>query len=156
MEEGFNFEAYLENGISKLVGYCAAMVGQADAEDAAQEAYVRLWNNLGRIPNEPAANAFLYKTAYRLCVDILRARKRFREPEVTPSADDSLSDRMTAALMKLSPADRAIVWGRIVEEESYAEIAAKFGRNEAWAYKRMSLAKKRLAAELKKEEQNDG
>ena len=148
MEEGFDFDAYLARGIGQLVGYCAAVVGPADAEDAAQEAYVRLWRNLGRLPNEAAANAFLYKTAYRLCVDALRARKRFREPERPPDTSAPLSERMTAALRKLPPADRAVVYGRVVEEESYAEIAAKFGKSEAWARKRMSLSRKRLAAYL--------
>ncbi len=148
-EQRFDFDTYLEAGAGKLTGYCAAMVGPADAEDAAQEAYFRLWKNLYKLPNEAAANAYLYKTAYRICVDLLRARKRFREPE-RPEDNDrlSLSDGMTAALRTLSPADRAVVWGRIVEEESYAEIAAKFGKSEAWARKRMSLARKRLAAAL--------
>ena len=109
MEDGFDFEAYLEAGAGKLTGYCAAVVGPSDAEDAAQEAYLRLWHNLGRLPNEAAANAFLYKTAYRICVDLLRARKRFREPEKPPEQSGSLSDTMAAALLKLSPADRAVV-----------------------------------------------
>lgn len=152
MEEGFDFEAYLEAGAGRLTGYCAAIVGSADAEDAAQEAYLRLWRNLSRLPNEAAANAFLYKTAYRLSVDLLRARKRFREPQRPPETSDSLSDRMRAALAKLPPADRAVVYGRVVEEESYGEIAAKFGKTEAWARKRMSLARKRLAAALGKED----
>ena len=148
MEEGFDFDAYLARGIGRLVGYCAAVVGPADAEDAAQEAYVRLWRNLVRLPNEAAADAFLYRTAYRLCVDILRARKRFREPERPPDTSAHLSERMTAALKRLPPADRAVVYGRVVEEESYAALAARFGKSEAWARKRMSLARKRLAAYL--------
>ena len=73
MEDGFDFEAYLEAGAGKLTGYCAAVVGPADAGDAAQEAYLRLWRNLDRLPNTAAANAFLYKTAFRICVDLLRA-----------------------------------------------------------------------------------
>ena len=165
MEDGFDFEAYLEAGAGKLTGYCAAVVGPSDAEDAAQEAYLRLWHNLGRLPNEAAANAFLYKTAYRICVDLLRARKRFREPERSPAQSDSLSDDMIAALLKLSPADRAVVYSRVVEEEDYAEIAARFGKSEAWARKRFSLARKKLRAALgekftetpgKEEVRNDG
>ena len=42
MEDGFDFEAYLEAGAGKLTGYCAAVVGSADAEDAAQEALAAL------------------------------------------------------------------------------------------------------------------
>ena len=148
MEDGFDFEAYLEAGAGKLTGYCAAVVGPTDAEDAAQEAYLRLWRNLDRLPNTTAANAFLYKTAFRICEDLLRARKRFREPERPVQQGDSLSERMTEALIKLSPADRAVVWCRVVEEEDYGEIAAKLGKSEAWARKRYSLARKRLRAWL--------
>ena len=151
MEDGFDFEAYLEAGAGKLTGYCAAGVGSADAEDAAQEAYLRLWRNLDRLPNEAAANSFLYKTAYRICVDLLRAGKRFREPERPPARSDVLSDGMTAALLKLSPTDRAVVYGRVVEEEDYGEIAAKFGKSEAWARKRFSLARKKLRTILEAE-----
>ncbi len=156
MEDGFDFEAYLEAGVGKLTGYCAAVVGSADAEDAAQEAYLRLWRNLGRLPNEAAANSFLYKTAYRICVDLLRARKRFREPERPPAQNDALSDGMTAALLKLSPADRAVVYCRVVEEEDYGAIAARFGKNEAWARKRFSLARKKLRLTLEKEDKHNG
>ena len=159
MEDGFDFEAYLEAGAGKLTGYCAAVVGSADAEDAAQEAYLRLWRNLDRLPNVAAANSFLYKTAYRICVDLLRARKRFREPERPPAQSDAqsnaLSDSMTAALMKLSPSDRAVVYSRVVEEEDYGEIAARFGKNVAWARKRFSLARKKLRQLLEKEDKHD-
>lgn len=160
MEDEFDFEAFLEAGAGKLTGYCAAVVGSADAEDAAQEAYLRLWRNLDRLPNEAAANSFLYKTAYRICVDLLRARKRFREPERPPAQSEAqsyaLSDGMTAALMKLSPSDRAVVYSRVVEEEDYGAIAARFGKNEAWARKRFSLARKRLRLTLEKEDKHDG
>ena len=156
MEEGFDFEAYLETGAGKLTGYCAAIVGSADAEDAAQEACLRLWRNLDRLPNEAAANSFLYKTAYRICVDLLRARKKFREPDRPPAQSDALSDGMTAALLKLSPADRAVVYSRVVEEEDYGEIAARFGKSEVWARKRFSLARKKLRQELEKGDKHNG
>ena len=156
MEEGFDFEAYLEAGAGKLTGYCAAIVGSADAEDAAQEACLRLWRNLDRLPNEAAANSFLYKTAYRICVDLLRNRKRFREPDRPPAQCDALSDGMTAALLKLSPADRAVVYSRVVEEEDYGEIAARLGKSEVWARKRFSLARKKLRQELEKEDKYNG
>ena len=53
MEDRFDFEAYLEAGAGKLTGYCAAVVGPTEAEDAAQEAYLRLWRNLRSLPKRP-------------------------------------------------------------------------------------------------------
>ena len=145
MVEGFDFDAYLSAGIARLTRYCAAIVGRADAEDAAQEAYLSLWKKLDRIPNEEAAGAYLYRAAYHIAVDILRKRKRFPVPEVPPDAPDTVSPEMFEALGKLTPADRAIVYGRVVDECGYDELAARFGKNEAWARKRYSLARKKLA-----------
>ena len=144
MNDNFDFDVYLRATVGRLTAYCAAIVGSADAEDAAQEAYLRLYANLYRITDERAATAFLYRTAYRLSIDILRARKRFREIETQVPQNDCLSDRMQNALMKLKPLDRSVIYLRVVEESGYDEIAARFGKNEAWARKRYSLARKRL------------
>ena len=146
MHGDFDFDAYLRMGVGRLTAYCAAIVGSADAEDAAQEAFLRLYANLYRITDERAANAFLYRTAYRLSIDILRARRRFREIEMPAPQNDSLSDRMQNALMKLKPLDRSVIYLRVVEEFGYDEIAARVGKNEAWARKRYSIARKRLEA----------
>ena len=157
MRDDFDFDAYLAGNSAKLTHYCAAIVGNADAEDAAQEAFLRLWQNLHRLPNEAAAAVFLYRTAYRLSVDILRSRKR-RQSFVTEREvpmDGGLSGAMCRALMRLSPSDRAVVYSRAVEEEEYADIAARFGRNEAWARKRYSLARKKLENILRKEKENE-
>ena len=151
MHDGFDFEAYLKAGVSKLTHYCAAIVGMSDAEDAAQEAYIRLWRNLHRIPNEAAANVFLYRTAYRLSVDILRKRKRAFTPEPENPASQAMSDTMVRALMSLSPTDRAVLYSRVVDECDYSEIAARFSKNEAWARKRYSLAKKKMEKILGKD-----
>lgn len=153
MHDEFDFDSYLTAVTPKLTHYCAAVVGGADAEDAAQEALIRLWQNLHRIPNEAAAAVFLYRTAYRLSVDMLRSRKRRQtvseEREVPPTQE--LSEPMERALMRLPPVDRAVLYSRVMEECGYGEIAARFGKNEAWARKRYSLARKKLEEYLGKE-----
>ena len=142
MHGDFDFDVFLHTTVGRLTAYCAAIVGSADAEDAAQEAFLRLYANLYRIADERAATAFLYRTAYRLSIDILRSRRRFREIEAPAPQNDCLSDRMQNALLK--PLDRSVIYLRVVEEFGYDEIAARFGKNEAWARKRYSLARKRL------------
>ena len=136
MHDSFDFDAFLTAGVGKLTGYCAAVVGPADAEDAVQEAYFRLWKNLGKLPNEAAARAYLYRTAYRVCVDLLRERKRFPIPEIPAGEPDRLSEETAAALARLSPEDRAVVYGRVVDECGYGELAERFGTSGAWARKR--------------------
>lgn len=140
----FDFVAFLTSSASNLTKYCAAIIGSVDAEDAAQEAFVRLWKNLNRINDEISASAFLYKTAYRVCIDMIRLRKRFRQPKAPDKVNNTISETMEYALLKLSPIDRAILYSRVVDECGYDEIAARFNKNEPWARKRCSLAKKKL------------
>jgi len=144
LQDDFDFARFVQKTAKPLTAYCAAVTGSADAEDAAQEAYIRLHANLWRIANEQAAAAFLYRTAYRVSVDMLRTRRRYCEPERQKTQNASLSGRMERALMRLKPLDRSVVYLRAVEEYEYAEIAARFGKNEAWARKRWSLARMRL------------
>ncbi|MBQ8401997.1 MAG: RNA polymerase sigma factor [Clostridia bacterium] len=161
MQEPWDFDAFLTGTAPALTGYCAAIAGCADGEDAAQEALVRLWQNRAQIPNEKAAAVFVYRTAYRLCVDALRRRKRQQTAEARMQEEyqndrltDRLSDRMLLALRTLSPADRAIVYSRVLEEVPYGQIAERFGKTEAWARKRYSLARLKLEKILTKEEEH--
>ena len=103
----------------------------------------------------------MYRTAYRLCVDALRRRKRQQTAEARMQEEyqndrlaDRLSDRMLLALRTLSPADRAIVYSRVLEEVPYGQIAERFGKTEAWARKRYSLARLKLEKILTKEEEH--
>ena len=145
MQDGFDFDAFLAGGMGKLIGYCAAIVGPADAEDVAQEAFVSLWRSLPKLPNETAASAYLYRAAYHIALDLIRDRRRMQIPEAPVVESDALSEDMVNALTRLSPEDRAIVYGRVVDECGYDELASRFGKSETWARKRCSLARKRLA-----------
>ena len=136
MPEPWNFETFLTDTAPALTGYCAAIAGGADGEDAAQEAFVRLWQHREKIPNTAAAAVFVYRTAYRLCVDTLRRGGRQRAAEerkqqeerqrtdcrsgrLSEHLSDHLSRQMRHALQTLSPADRAIVYSRVLEEADY-------------------------------------
>ena len=164
MPEPWNFETFLTDTAPALTGYCTAIAGISHGEDAAQEAFVRLWQHREKIPNEAAAAVFVYRTAYRICVDALRqgnrqraAEKRKQQEEALQRADcrsHRLSDRMLHALQTLSPADRAIVYSRVLEEADYGQIASRLGKSEAWARKRYSLARAKLEKLLTKEEEH--
>lgn len=160
MTEQWDFDAFLTGIAPALTRYCCAVAGTADGEDAAQEALIRTWRCRDRIPGEKAAAVFAYRTAYRLCVDALRRQKRERAAwdakTALPETPDRLSERTVQALKQLSPADRAVVYSRIVEEAAYSRIAARFGKTEAWARKRYSLARRKLAGLLEEGGKNDG
>ncbi|MDR1415434.1 MAG: sigma-70 family RNA polymerase sigma factor [Odoribacteraceae bacterium] len=65
----FLFDAHARS----LWFYCQAILGdEALAEDAVQEAFVRLWERRGEVRDLPAARAFLYRVGRNLSLDALK------------------------------------------------------------------------------------
>ncbi len=61
-----------------------------EAEDVAQEALLRLWQNAGAWRgNGPGVAAWLTRVATNLCLDRLRQRKRFSGADVPERADNA-------------------------------------------------------------------
>ncbi len=108
-----------------------------DADDVAQETFVRLWERPPRVDDRPL-RPWLAAVALNLARDRLRARKLRSYigpwlPAPVPDArlaDDTLADRQTAtwaflrAAEALTPTQRAVFLAREVLELSSAETAA--------------------------------
>ena len=84
--------------------YATRMLGdQAEAEDVAQETFLRLWRDAGRYEargHKPST--WLYRVAHNLCVDRLRARKPQGDVE-----EQTASDRTSAPVVERGTAQRA-------------------------------------------------
>ncbi len=60
-----------------LTGYCYRMLGSAfDAEDAVQETFLRAWQRAPQLRDPRAEQAWVYRIATHVCLDMLRAAKR--------------------------------------------------------------------------------
>jgi RNA polymerase sigma-70 factor (ECF subfamily) len=70
---------------------CGRMLGDSgEAEDVAQETFIRLWHQRSAIAPDPrSVSAWIYRTATRLAIDRLRARRATVDeaPEETTSID---------------------------------------------------------------------
>ncbi len=61
----------------ELVRYCYRMLGSyAEAEDAAQQALVRAWQNAGQFAGRSSLRSWVYRIATNVCLDALAAGRR--------------------------------------------------------------------------------
>ena len=140
----------------KLLGYAAGiLLCEADAADAVQSAFVRLWQKRHTLRDGAVIETYLYRCVRNICIDMLR-RRRFVSVSPRESAPDTgFSEETRRALKALSPLQRAILYDRAVEEMSYAELAERYHIRESTARKRYERARRKAAELLKKEKDHD-
>ncbi|MBL8231323.1 MAG: sigma-70 family RNA polymerase sigma factor [Bryobacterales bacterium] len=111
-----------------------------DAQDAAQEAFLRLYRNLDQLRARKDFAPWLYRITTNVCLDMLRARRRNTpvEDNIAEAAAAEhgllLQERKQAvdrALGDLPPRQRAAVVLRDIEGLSTAEVAESLGTTEA-------------------------
>jgi RNA polymerase sigma-70 factor, ECF subfamily len=106
------------------------------AEDLAQEVFMRLYRNLALMQSDAHVASWLRKVTTHLAIDRLRRQPRYElvpllgDPGVPaePAGGDPLLQRRLRALVgQLPPAARAVVLLRYQEDLDPAEIAATLG-----------------------------
>lgn len=151
-----------------LVGRCGErpyrvawrMLGDAtEAQDVAQEALLRLWQNAARWRGDgPGVSAWLIRVATNLCLDRLRSRARLSDEAAPERADDApLADALIAgdqeraaviaALDTLPERQRAAMVLTYYEELPNAEAAQILEMN-IKAFESLLLRARRALKEL--------
>ncbi|MDR1415254.1 MAG: sigma-70 family RNA polymerase sigma factor [Odoribacteraceae bacterium] len=106
------------------------------AEDAVQEAFIRLWERRGTVRDETAARAFLYRLVQRGCLSAIR-RRRTRERYAAGAREEGesfLEGMLEAEVFRLvrevfeelPPACKE-VYRLSLEGLSHEEVAASLG-----------------------------
>ncbi|HOU13019.1 MAG TPA: sigma-70 family RNA polymerase sigma factor [Anaerolineae bacterium] len=137
------------------------MCGDAGlAEDAAQEAFIRAWQNLPRYkPRSPFRN-WLYRIATNVALDTLRRERDAEDIEDAPLAASSLgpeaavernerAEQVRQAVLALAPASRAVLILREYEDLSYKEIAETLDIPVGTVMSRLNYARTQLRETLK-------
>jgi RNA polymerase sigma-70 factor (ECF subfamily) len=127
------FEGFYSQTAPRLIAFLRHLVGsQEAAEDVAQETYTALWNRLGGYkPEVGQLRAYLYGAARRQAVDWWRKQS----PAGRASDGDAIEDIAVPsqiekrsivedAFQRLPAEQRALLWLREVEGQSYDELAA--------------------------------
>ena len=135
----------------------------AEAQDAAQEALIRLWEHRASVPVD-GARPWLMRTTHNLCIDRIRRGKIRSEigngddvvearPDAGPgpqrlAESGDLRRLIDRALEALSPDDRAVIVMREVQSLPYDEIAAALDMPLGTLKARLHRARERLRTRL--------
>lgn len=137
------------------------MCGDANlAEDAAQEAFIRAWQNLPRYqPRSPFRN-WLYRIATNVALDTLRRERDAANIEDVPLVATTIgpeaaveqserAERVRQAVLALAPASRAVLILREYEGLSYKEIAEALDIPTGTVMSRLNYARTQLREVLR-------
>jgi RNA polymerase sigma factor (sigma-70 family) len=130
------FEALVARHRRSLVRHCARILGDADAEEAVQEALVRAHAALRRGDAVRRAEPWLHTIAHNSALNVLRSRNARGEPsprecfEGAGAEDDSLERRLELRELvdvvgSLPVRQRHAIVMRELEGRSYTEIAER-------------------------------
>jgi RNA polymerase sigma-70 factor (ECF subfamily) len=142
------------------------MLGNAsEAEEAAQEAFVRAYVHLHRYDPQRPFSTWLFSIASHYCIDRLRRRRidwlplkeEIAEPvrlaSASPNPEDVVTGRGREAWIRtlmdtLSPTDRAAITLHYWYDYSYKEIADVLGLTVSAVKSRLYRARRALAGQM--------
>ena len=169
--DGNAFEALVTAYEKNVYNLALRMTGNAqDAEDMAQEAFLKAYNSLDSFRGESKFSVWLYRIVSNLCLDFLRRQKRrpasslsveddegeetqLDIPDVSQSPEELLERRLTReavrqGLSQLPAEQRQILLLREIQGLSYEEIGQALSLEPGTVKSRIFRARKRLCAFL--------
>jgi RNA polymerase sigma-70 factor (ECF subfamily) len=137
---------------------CYRMTGSlAEAEDLAQQTFIRAFEHLDGFRAEARFSSWLYRIAMNLCLNWQQHRARqerlyhewSEQARGESGADTARAQQVQEALLKLNPKQRAAVILTVYDGLNHAEAAQVLGCSETTVSWRVFTARKKLKALLK-------
>ncbi len=159
-------EAFVYNLAMRTLG------NEQDAQDAAQEVFIKVWTSLSSFRGESKLSVWLYRITSNVCTDILRRRRndtvslvtendeggenQFDIPDTAPTPQEALEKKerqsaLAAALETLPEDYRKALLLRESGGMSYAEIASLLHTDLGTVKSRIFRARKKLCEILSKD-----
>lgn len=148
--------------LPRVVAIAYGVVRNAhDAEDLAQEAFVKAFQGIGRFRAGEPFGPWVYRIVTNAALDLLKHRTKFRHEELAgyepaarrddaelPAMSNDLARRIDAALNELPDMQRIVARLHLIEEFEHAEIAAMTGLSDGTVRSHLSLARRKLKETL--------
>lgn len=146
------FERLYDTHSARLKSVALHILGnRQDAEDAVQEAFVKVFRGIHGFQGESGIGTWLCRITINVCYDVARRRKREADPEEhalqtrsVPAGEIALKVALETALRRIHPKHRTVFLLFEVEGLRHADIAAILevpeGTSKAWLFE----AKKEL------------
>ena len=158
-------EAYdylISKYLRRVVSIAWGVVRNAhDAEDLAQEAFVKAYENIDRFRTGQPFGPWIYRIVTNAALDAMKHRNRFRHESIAetepaarrddatlPAMSNEIALRIDAALEELPEMQRIVARLHLVEEFGHDEIAGMMDLSEGTVRSHLSLARKKLREKL--------
>ena len=132
-----------------------------DAEDLAQEAFVKAYESIGRFRSGQPFGPWIYRIVTNLALDVVKHRRRVQKEPLSDAlegargdradlraASAELASRIDEAIQMLPDMQRIVARLFLVEQFSHSEIAAMTSLNEGTIRSHLSLARRKLQDRL--------
>lgn len=152
-------EAMMNEYGTKILRFCTVQLKDAkQAEDAAQEVFIKAWKAMDRFQGRSSEKTWLFRIAINTCRDYQRTGWfRWMDRSLTPDdlaqygCEDHRFDNLpvTGALQSLPPNWRTVIWLRYGEGMKLSEVAMTQNISEATAKRWLAKAVAVLRQKLK-------
>jgi RNA polymerase sigma-70 factor (ECF subfamily) len=162
--DGLSFHALVERFRDRVWRVCWRLMGNRhDAEDAAQEVFVRLFFERAAFAGRSRYSTWLHGVAIRTCLTLRRSRSRRRQRETTevpdgqpraeahagaepdPATAVASAQDLERLLTSLDEDDRALILMKFAEGHDYDALAEMFDSTPGALRMRVSRIRERLA-----------
>jgi len=151
------FERLLDIHESRVYGVCRGMVGEQEAEDAAQDALIEVYRSIGGFRGQSSLATWIYRITVNVCLqrrrkstpDTVPIDEAERHPDPTANPGQSAEsgetrDRINSALAALPEIHRDVIVLHELHGLTYHECASALGCPVGTVKSRLSNAFRRL------------
>ena len=139
---------------NKVFALCLSLLrSKSSAEDAAQDVFIKAYTKLNKFRFEASFSTWLYRIAYRQCMDILNEQAKLKESAIEEDFEESQYNPVDAesrqlletALAQLPEDYRHLLILKEGAQMSYEEIASSLGVSIEAVRGRLKRARSMLA-----------